>query len=182
MRREELEQLLTNAGIAEPKDLVDKIMAANGADISKVRGEIDVLNAKYAKYDEYKAQAEGKQAEIDKAVEEAKNAAKTEYEKKLEGERTADKRKRAKEKAYTGFTDEQKGIFDAFIKEEDLKLSEDGESFSNFDELSKTVKEKYKTLFPVDPSGNNRKAGLGGDDGETGSKGVDEYAALRKIR
>lgn len=178
MKREELEQLLTNAGIAEPKDLVDKIMASNGADTSKVRGEIDALNAKYAKYDEYKAQAEGKQAEIDKAVEEAKNAAKTEYEKKLEGERTADKRKRAKEKAYTGLTEEQKGIFDAFIKDEDLKLSEDGESFSNFDELSKSVKEKYKTLFPAD--GTKQKAGLG-DEGGTG-KGADEFADLRKIR
>lgn len=182
MKREELEQLLTNAGIADTKDIIDKIMAANGADISKIRGEMDALTAKYAKYDEYKAAADSKQAEIDKAVEEAKNAAKTEYEKKLDTERTADKRKRAKEKAYTGLTDEQKGIFDAFIKDEDLKLSEDGESFSNFDELSKAVKEKYKTLFPVDPSGTNKKAGLGGDDGGTGTKGTDEFADLRKIR
>lgn len=131
---------------------------------------------------QYKAAAEGKQAEIDKAVEAAKAAAKTEYEKKLDAERTADKRKRAKEKHYTGLTDEQKGVFDAFIKDEDLKLADDGESFSNFDELSKGVKEKYKTLFPADPNGTNKKAGLGGDDGGTGTKGGDEFADFRKIR
>ena len=44
--------------------------------------------------------------------------------------------------------DEQKGVYDAFLKEDDLKLSDDGESFSNFDELAKPIKEKYKTLFP----------------------------------
>lgn len=182
MKREDLEQMLTAAGVTDCKDLVDRIMAANGADVEKVRGELAAQTAKYAKYDEYKAAAEGKQAEIDKAVEEAKAAAKTEYEKRLETERTADKRKRAKEKAYNGLTDEQKGIFDAFIKDEDLKLSDDGESFSNFDELSKAVKEKYKTLFPVDPNGENRKAGLGGNDGGTEGKGADEFADLRKIR
>ena len=182
MKREDIEQLLTTAGVTDTKDIIDKIMSMNGADISRFREENANLVAKYAKYDEYKAAVEGKQAEIDKAVEAAKAAAKTEYEKKLESERTADKRKRAKEKHYTGLTDEQKGVFDAFIKDDDLKLADDGESFSNFEELSKSVKEKYKTLFPADPNGSNKKAGLGGDDGGTGGKGGDEFADLRKIR
>lgn len=162
----------------------------------KGKNLVDLSNGEYvskSKYTDdtkllaqYKAAVEGKQAEIDKAVEAAKAAAKTEYEKeyekKLEAERTADKRKRAKEKHYTGLTDEQKGVFDAFIKDDDLKLADDGESFSNFEELSKSVKEKYKTLFPADPNGSNKKAGLGGDDGGTGGKGGDEFADLRKIR
>lgn len=130
---------------------------------------------------QYKAAAEGKQAEIDAAVEAAKAAAKTEYEQKLDAERTADKRKRAKEKHYNGLTDEQKGVYDAFIKDEDLKLADDGESFTNFDELAKPVKDKYKTLFPVDPNGSNKKAGLG-DDGGSGAGSGDEFAELRKIR
>lgn len=134
---------------------------------------VDLSTAEYvskSKYDDdtrllssYKAQVEGKQAEIDeavaKAVEKAKAEAKTEYEKQLENERTADKRKRAKEKHYNGLTDEQKGVYDAYIKDEDLKLSDDGEAFSNFDELSKPIKEKFKTLFPVD-DGSHGKAGI----------------------
>ncbi len=63
---------------------------------------------------EYKAQIDGKQAKIDsaveKAVKKAREEAKAEYDKQLATERTADKRKRAKEKAYEGLTDEQKGI------------------------------------------------------------------------
>lgn len=134
---------------------------------------VDLSTAEYvskSKYDDdtrllssYKAQVEGKQAEIDeavaKAVEKARTEAKTEYEKQLENERTAHKRKHAKEKHYNGLTDEQKGVYDAFIKDEDLTLAEDGESFSNFDELSKPIKEKYKTLFPVD-DGSHGKAGI----------------------
>ena len=144
-----------------------------------------------AKYDadtkllgEYKAQAEGKQAEIDaavkKAVDEAKAAAKGEYDKALETERTAAKRKRAREKAYEGLTDEQKGILDAFVKDEDLKLSEDGECFSNFDEATKEIKEKYKSLFPKD-DGSNDKGGLPPAKGETPKK-FDEYADYAKLR
>lgn len=134
---------------------------------------VDLSTAEYvskAKYDDdtrllgtYKAQLDEKQAEIDaavaKAVEKAKAEAKTEYEKQLEIERTADKRKRAKERHYKSLTDEQKGVYDAFVKEEELKLAEDGESFSNFDELTKPIREKYKTLFPVE-DGSHGKAGV----------------------
>ena len=137
------------------------LQGMNLADLSK--GEY-VSKAKYTDdtklLAQYKAQAEGKQAEIDTAVEAAKKEAKKEFDKLLAAERTADKRKRAKEKVYEGLSDEQKGIYDAFIKDEDLTLSEDGESFTNFDELSKPVKEKYKTLFPVDADGSFDKGGL----------------------
>lgn len=144
-----------------------------------------------AKYDDdtkqladYKAQLEGKQAEIDaavkKAVDEAKAAAKGEYDKALETERTAAKRKRAREKAYEGLTDEQKGILDAFVKDDDLKLSEDGESFSNFDEATKEIKEKYATLFPKD-DGSNDKGGLPPEKGKNPEK-FDEFADYAKLR
>jgi hypothetical protein len=155
MAVEEAEQALANAG----KRLFD---LSKGEYVSKEKYDDDTKLLNY-----YKTQAEGKQAEIDAAVAtavektraEAEAAAKTAYEKQLEIERTADKRKRAKEKHYSGLNDEQKGIYDAFLKEEELKLSDDGESFSNFDELSKPIKEKYKTLFPVD-DGSHGKAGV----------------------
>lgn len=134
---------------------------------------VDLSTGEYvskAKYDDdtkllstYKAQVDGKQGEIDSAVAtavaQAKAEAKTEYEKQLKNERTADKRKHAKEKHYNGLNDEQKGIYDAFIKDDDLKLSEDEESFSNFDELAKPIREKYKSIFPVD-DGSHGKAGV----------------------
>ncbi len=127
---------------------------STGEYVSRVKYDADtkLLN-------DYKAQIDNKQAEIDAAVAKAQAAAKTEYEKQLASERTADKRKRAKEKAYEGLTDEQKGVYDAFLKADDLKLSEDGESFSNFDELAKPIREKYPTLFPVSDGSLNR-AGL----------------------
>lgn len=139
---------------------------------------------------DYKTQLDGKQAEIDAAVASAQAAAKAEamaeakaeYEKQLENERTADKRKRAKEKHYNGLTDEQKGVYDAFLKEDDLKLSEDGETFSNFDELSKPIREKYKTLFPVD-DGSHGKAGI---DPASGGKAqpadFSEFEDYKKLR
>ena len=157
---------------------------------------VDLFTGEYvskAKYEddtkllgEYKAQVDGKQGEIDsavaKAVEKAKAEAKAEYEKQLENERTADKRRRAKEKHYNGLNDEQKGVYDAFLKEEDLKLSDDGESFSNFDELAKPIKEKYKTLFPVD-DGSHGKAGVDPTGGGK-SRTVDfsEYEEYKKLR
>lgn len=139
---------------------------------------------------DYKTQLDGKQAEIDAAVASAQAAAKAEamaeakaeYEKQLENERTADKRKRAKEKHYNGLTDEQKGVYDAFLKEDDLKLSEDGETFSNFDELSKPIREKYKTLFPVD-DGSHGKAGIdpagGGKAQPADFSDFEDYKKLR---
>lgn len=137
---------------------------------------------------EYKAQIDGKQAEIDSAVEKAvKDAvekaraeAKAEYDKQLATERTADKRKRAKEKAYEGLTDEQKGIYDAFLKDDELTLSEDGESFSNFEEVAKPIREKYKTLFPVG-DGSQGKAGIppAGGGSQATKFEYDEYKKLR---
>ena len=160
----------------------------------------DLSNGDYvlrAKYDEdtkllkdYKTQLDGKQGEIDsavamavaKAVEKARTEAKTEYEKQLENERTADKRKHAKEKHYSGLNDEQKGIYDAFLKEEELKLSDDGESFSNFDELSKPIKEKYKTLFPVD-DGSHGRAGINpASGGKSRTADFSEYEDYKKLR
>ena len=139
----------------EGKRLVD---LSTGDYVSKAKYDDDTRLLR-----EYKTQVEGKQAEIDdavaKAVEKAKQEAKTEYEKQLENDRTASKRKRAKEKAYEGLSEEQKGIYDAFLKEDDLTLSEDGESFSNFEDLAKPIREKYKTLFPVD-NGSHGKAGI----------------------
>lgn len=143
----------------EGKRLVD---LSTGEYVSKAKYEDDtrLLSS-------YKAQVDGKQAEIDAAVAtavekakaEAEAAAKTAYEKQLEIDRTTDKRKRAKQKHYEILTDEQKGIYDAFLKEDELKLAEDGESFSNFDELTKPIRDKYKTLFPVD-DGSHGKAGV----------------------
>lgn len=133
---------------------------------------------------EYKAQIDGKQAEIDsaveKAVKKAREDAKAEYEKQLATERTADKRKRAKEKAYEGLTDEQKGIYDAFLKDDELTLSEDGESFSNFEDVAKPIREKYKTLFPVG-DGSQGKAGLppAGGGSQATKFEYDEYKKLR---
>ncbi len=156
----------------------------NLADLS--RGEY-VSKAKYEAdtklLGEYKAQVDGKQAEIDaavkKAVDEAKAAAKGEYEKALETERMSAKRKHAKEKAYEGLTDEQKGIYDAFLKDDDLTLSEDGESFSNFDDLAKPIREKYKTVFPVDADGSKGKGGLP----PVGNKPKpDEYEDYKNLR
>lgn len=132
----------------------------------------------------YKAQVEGKQAEIDeavaKAVEKTKAEAKTEYEKLLETERTANKRKRAKEKAYDGLTEEQKGLYDAFIKDEELKLSEDGNSFSNFEEHAKIVREKFKTVFPIE-DGTHGKAGLPPTPGKS-QTGKFEYEEFKNLR
>ena len=155
MTVEEAEQALANAG----KRLFD---LSKGEYVSKAKYDDDtkLLN-------EYKTQVERKQAEIDAAVAtavekakaDAKAEAKTEYEKQLKNERTADKRKLAKEKHYNGLNDEQKGIYDAFIKDDDLKLSEDEGSFSNFDELAKPIREKYKSIFPVD-DGSHGKAGV----------------------
>ncbi len=153
---------------------------------------VDLSKGEYvskAKYDddtkllgEYKAQVDGKQGEIDRAVEKAKAEAKTEYEKQLENERTLSKRKRAREKAYEGLTDEQKGVYDAFLKEDDLTLSEDGESYSNFDELAKPIKEKYKTLFPVG-DGSQGKAGLPpANGGKSQTADFSEYEAYKNLR
>lgn len=160
MNREEIEKLLTEAGVADAKPVLEKIMALNGADVSKVRAELDSVKSKYEKYDEYKAAAESKQADIDKAVEEAKKAATTELQAQFENEKTADKRKRAREKAYADLSDEQKGILDAFVKDDVLKLSDDGDSFANWDEVVKPVKEKYKSLFPTDPDNKFERGGL----------------------
>lgn len=123
-----------------------------------------------AKYDDdtkllstYKAQVDGKQSEIDSAVAtavaQAKAEAKTEYEKQLKNERTADKRKLAEKKHYSTLTEEQKAIYDAFLEKDKLTLSEDEESYSNFDELTKPIRERFKTTFPVD-DGSHGKAGV----------------------
>lgn len=157
---------------------------------------VDLSNGDYvsrAKYDEdtkllreYKTQLDGKQGEIDSAVAtavaQAKAEAKTEYEKQLKNERTADKRKHAKEKHYNGLNDEQKGVYDAYIKDEDLKLSEDEGSFSNFDELAKPIKEKFKTLFPVD-DGSHGKAGVDpASGGKSRTADFSEYEDYKKLR
>ena len=139
-----------------------------------------------AKYDadtkrlgELQAAVDGHQAVVDKAVREAQAAAKAEYDKQLDQERTAEKRKRALEKAYAGLTEEQRGIFDALIKHDDLKLSEDGESFTNFDELAKSIRDKYKTVFPIDADGSKGKGGLP----PTGDKSkIDDYSDYKKLR
>lgn len=162
----------------EGKKLVD---LSTGEYVSKAKYEDDTKLL-----GEYKAQLDGKQGEIDLAVAEAvakaKAEAAAEYEKQLENERTANKRKRAKEKHYEGLTDEQRGIYDAFLKDEELTLSEDEEKFSNFDELAKPIKEKYKTLFPVD-DGSHGKAGVdpaGG--GKSRTVDFSEYEDYKKLR
>lgn len=129
---------------------------------------------------EIKEQLSAKDAEISAAVEKAKSEAKAEYDKQLENERTADRRKRARRKAYEGLSDEQKGILDAFLKDEDLKLSEDGESYSNLDEVMKPIKEKYKTLFPKD-DGTNDRGGLPPAKGQQPSK-LDEFEGYDKLK
>ena len=157
----------------EGKKLVD---LSTGEYVSKAKYDDDTKLLK-----DYKAQVDGKQGEIDSAVEKAKAEAKAEYEKQLENERTAVKRKRAREKSYEGLTDEQKGIYDAFIKDDDLKLTDDGESYSNFDELAKPIKEKYKTLFPVG-DGSQGKAGLPPAEGGKSRTADFEYEDYKKLR
>ncbi len=170
MTFEEAEAALSKCNLAD---------LSNGEYVSKAKYESDTKLL-----GDYKAQADGKQSEIDaavkKAVDEAKAAAKAEYDKQLETERTSAKRKRAREKAYEGLNDEQKGIFDAFVKDEDLKLSDDGESFSNFDEVTKDIKEKYKSLFPKD-DGSNDRGGLPPAQGQSPKK-FDDYADYAKLR
>lgn len=137
------------------KNLVD---LSTGDYVSKLKyiDDTKLLNT-------YRTQAENKQAEIDAAVERAKTetqaAAKAEYEKQLKIERTNDKRKRAKDNHYKDLNDEQKSLFDAFLKEEDLTLSEEKDEFTNFEELAKPIREKFKTTFPVD-DGSHGAAGL----------------------
>ncbi len=162
----------------EGKNLVD---LSTGDYVSKAKYHDDTKLL-----DEYKAQIDGKQAEIDAAVaaavETARAAAKTEYEKQLETERTADKRKRAEGKAYEGLTDEQKGVYDAYMDKEALTLSEDGESFSNFDDLAKPIRERFKTLFPVD-DGSHGKAGVDpANGGKSRSVDFSEYEDYKKLR
>lgn len=171
MTFEEAEKELSGMNLAD---------LSGGGYVSKAKYDADVKLL-----DEYKKQAEGKQGEIDAAVsaaiEKTKAEAKTEYEKQLETERTAVKRKNAKEKAYNGLSDEQRGIYDAFLKEDDLKLSEDGESFSNFDELAKPIRERYKTLFPVG-DGSKQKAGLDPAKGQSQSPKFDEFSDYKTLR
>lgn len=142
--------------IFEGKRLAD---LSTGEYVAKAKYDADT-----AELTRLQALADGKQAEIDKAVakavEDAKRAAKAEYDKALENERTAQKKARAKGKAYEGLTEEQKSIYDAFIKEEELVLSDDGETFKNFEELAKPVREKFKSAFPADPDGSNGRGGL----------------------
>lgn len=137
------------------KNLVD-LSTGDYVSKSKYIDDTKLLNT-------YKTQAENKQAEIDAAVERAKTetqaAAKAEYEKQLKIERTNDKRKRAKDNHYKGLNDEQKSLYDAFLKEEDLTLSEEKDEFTNFEELAKPIREKFKTTFPVD-DGSHGAAGL----------------------
>lgn len=159
----------------EGKRLAD---LSSGEYVSKAKYDADT-----AELARLQAEAEGKQADIDKAVakavENAKKAAKEEYDKALETERTSQKRARAKEKAYEGLSDEQKSLFDAFIKDEDLQLDDNGDGFKNFDELAKPVREKFKSAFPVDPDGSKGKGGLppAGD-----SPKADEFADFKKLR
>ena len=162
----------------EGKKLVD---LSAGEYVSKAKYDDDtrLLN-------EYKLKADGVQSEIDvavaAAVDKAKAEAKVEYERQLENERTASKRKRAKEKHYDGLTDEQMGVYDAYIKEDELTLSEDGESYSNFDELAKPIRERFKTIFPVD-DGSHGKAGVApANGGKSRSVDFSEYEDYKKLR
>ena len=162
--------------LLEGKRLAD---LSTGEYVSKAKYDADTK-----RLGELQAAADGKQAEIDaavaKAVKEAQDAAKAEYDKKLETERTSDKRKRALEKAFEGLTDEQKDILGTFVKEEDLKLSEDGTKFDNFEELAKPVREKFKTVFPKD-DGTGGKGGLPPTGGGNPAK-FDEYEEYKKLR
>lgn len=159
----------------EGKRLAD---LSSGEYVSKAKYDADT-----ASLARLQAEADGKQAEIEqavaKAVEEAEKAAKAEYDKALEAERTLLRRARAKEKAYAGLSDEQKSLFDAFLKEEELELSDDGESFKNFDALAKPVREKFRSAFPADPDGSRKKGGLppAGDPIK-----ADEFADFKQLR
>ncbi len=176
MTVEEAEKILSS------KNLVD-LSTGDYVSKSKYIDDTKLLNT-------YKTQAENKQAEIDAAVERAKTeaqaAAKTEYEKQLNIERTKDKRSRAKQNHYKDLNDEQKSIYDAFLKDEDLKLSEEKDEFTNFEELAKPIKEKFKTMFPVD-NGSHGAAGLppksenkGSGSGATNIFGFDFSNAPKK--
>ena len=162
--------------LLEGKRLAD---LSTGEYVSKAKYEADTK-----RLSELQAEVDGKQAEIDaavaKAVKDAQDAAKADYDKQLETERTSDKRKRALEKAYEGLSDEQKDILSAFVKEDELKLSEDGTKFDNFDELAKPVREKFKTVFSKD-DGTGGKGGLPPAGGDPAKK-LDDYADYRKYR
>ena len=149
MTVEEAEKILSS------KNIVD---LSTGEYVSKAKWYDDTKQL-----ETYKKQVESKQSEIEAAVnaavEKAKAEAQSEYEKQLNIERTKDKRSRAKQNHYKDLNDEQKSIYDAFLKEEDLKLSEEKDEFTNFEELTKPIKEKFKTMFPVD-NGSHGAAGL----------------------
>lgn len=129
----------------------------------------------------YKMQAEGEKSRLDAAVASAKEKYKAELDEKYKAERTADRRKRAREKAYEGLSDEQKAVYDAMLKDDDLSLDDQKDEYKNWDEVAKPIKEKFKTLFPADPTGSHGRAGLGGSNGGETPK-ADEFAELRKIR
>ena len=129
----------------------------------------------------YKAQADGEQVRVDAAVASAKEKYKAELDEQYKKERTADRRKRAREKAYEGLSDEQKGVYDAMLKDDDLSLDDEKDEFKNWDSVTKPIREKFKTLFPADPTGSHGRAGLGGSNGGETPK-ADEFAELRKIR
>jgi len=160
----------------EGKRLAD---LSSGEYVSKLKYDADTRLLS-----EYKNQLDGKQSEIDsavkKAVEAAKAESKAEYEKQLETERTATKRKNAREKAYNGLTDEQRSIYDAFLKDDELKLSEDGEQFDNFEDLAKPIREKYKTLFPID-DGSHGRAGVKPGSGNSNPAEFD-YSDYKHLR
>lgn len=127
---------------------------------------IEKYNADTKLLGDLQTQVNGKQAEIDAAVAAARAAAEKEYQAKLDKERNADKRNLALGKSYEGLSAEQKAVYDAFLKKDDLKLAEDGQSFSNFEELAKPIREQFKTLFPVGDDSQNR-AGLAPAPGQT---------------
>lgn len=120
---------------------------------------------------ELQTQVNGKQGEIDKAVAKAtselRSTLEKEYKKQLADYDTATKRKTAENKAYGGYSDEQKALLKAFIKDEELKFDAEKEEFSNFEELAKTVKEKFAVNFPTD-DGTKSQAGVPPVKTETG--------------
>lgn len=134
----------------------------------------DLSSGRYVKKEKYEAdtrelaelrkQVESKQAEIDDAVLKATTKVRGDMEKdfkrQLDESKIAAKRKNAEQKAFGNYTEQQQALLKAFIKADDLKLDEEKEEFSNFEELAKTVKENFTVNFPTDDGGKG-KVGVG---------------------
>ena len=143
MKREDLKNQLINAGVADDKlnNLLDYIMAANGADINQYKNDLEASKTKYA--DDIKA----------------KDDLIKSHEEKLKGYKDYDELKKFKED--TLFNAEKSKRID-FLKAQGCKhpdlilgqldfekatYDEDKKTYTGLDESLKNLKKNYGDLF-----------------------------------